>query len=64
MTVHKERGDALEAERIAARAKKFGKIYVEQGSGAHRIQATTLTGYVYCVIEKPLRGVKEKTRSA
>ena len=62
MTVHKERGDALGAERIAARARKFARIRVEQGSGAHRIQATTLTGYAYCVIEKPLRGVREGKR--
>jgi len=62
MTVHKELGDALEAERIAARTRKFGRIRVEQGSGPHRIQATTLTGYAYCVIEKPLRGVRDRKR--
>lgn len=54
---YKERGDALEAEQIAARTKKIVRKSVEKGSGAHNIQALTLTNYAYCVIEKPLRGV-------
>ncbi len=55
--VFKECGDALQAERIAVRARKITKKPVERGSSAHNIQALTLDNYAYCVIEKPLRGV-------
>ena|GEM_PF-1323361 len=55
--IHKECGDALQAEQIAARAKKIITKQVEKGSSAHRIKALILTNYAYCVIEKPLRGV-------
>lgn len=62
MTVHFKRGDALEAEKITVRARKFGTIFIEHGSGAHRTRRTTLTGSAYCVIEKPLRVVRESKR--
>jgi len=62
MAVHKELGDALEAERIAAKARKHAPLFVEHGSSAHRIRTTILSGYAYCVIEKPLRGVRDRKK--
>ena len=58
MPIHYELGETLKAERIAARARKWGNLRVEQGSSSHRIQTSMLEGDAYCVIEKPLRGVK------
>jgi len=55
--IYKECGDALEAERIAAQAKKVVRKPITRGSGAHNIQPLALTSYAFCVIEKPLRGV-------
>jgi hypothetical protein len=52
-------GDALKAERIAAKARKIKKpqVSAKEGTSSHKIQRTTLEGTAYCVIERPLRGV-------
>lgn len=55
--VFKECGDALQAERIAAQAKKVIYKRIDRGSGAHNIKVLALEKYAYCIIEKPLRGV-------
>ena len=60
MATYYDVGDALKAERVAARARKGGRVQVTQGSSRHRIQTSKLEGDVYCVIEKPLRSVRTK----
>jgi hypothetical protein len=59
MTEYKEQGDAITAEKITAQARRFDKIRVVKGSQNHNIQQTRLEGDAYCVIDKPLRGVRE-----
>jgi len=57
---HYELGDALSADRIAVQARDIDNPRVGEGSHRHRIQSTTLRGSAFCVIELPLRAVREK----
>lgn len=52
--VHKEAGDSLRADRIAAKAIKIREGGLQHGSGKHRIQTIILEDEAYCVIEVPL----------
>jgi hypothetical protein len=61
LTTLYNQGDALEAERIAVRARRIGMGQVTRGSHTHRIQTAKLRDSAYCVIEKPFRLVP-KTR--
>ena len=58
--VYYERGDALSAERIAVEARDIDRIRVVEGSGRHRVQSTTLRDSAFCVIELPLKSVRER----
>lgn len=60
MTEYKELGDALLADRVAVQAREIDKVRYREGSGSHRIQFTKLRGSAYCVIELPLKAVREK----
>jgi len=60
MKVHHELGDALKAERIAVQARDIDKIRYGEGTHPHRIQFTKLRGSAYCVIELPLKSVRER----
>jgi hypothetical protein len=53
-------GDALMADRIAVRAREIDKPRYGEGTHSHRIQFTKLRGSAYCVIELPLKSVREK----
>jgi len=53
-------GDALVAERIAVQARDIDKVRVGKGTHPHRIQFTKLRGSAYCVIELPLKSVRER----
>ncbi len=61
MKTYKNQGDALLAERIAVQARDIAPIMVRKGSHPHKIQSTKLNGSAYCVIELPLRAVREKS---
>ena len=58
--MHHELGDALKAERIAVQARDIDKIRYGEGTHPHRIQFTKLRGSAYCVIELPLKSVRER----
>ena len=58
--VYYERGDALSAERIAVEARDIDRIRLIEGSGKHRVQSTRLRNSVFCVIEVPLKSVRER----
>jgi hypothetical protein len=60
MKVHYESGDALKAERIAVQARDIDKVRYGEGTHAHKIQFTKLKGSAYCVIEVPLKTVRER----
>ena len=60
MTVHKKEGDALLGDRIAVKARRIGKTRLIEDTSAHRCQSTKLRGSAYCVIESPLRSVRER----
>ena len=53
-------GDALKADRIAVQARDIDRIRVVEGSSEHRIQSTTLRGSAFCVIELPIKSVRER----
>jgi hypothetical protein len=55
LTTLYNQGDALEAERIAVRARRIDIGQVTRGSHAHRIQTAKLRDSAYCLIEKPFR---------
>jgi hypothetical protein len=60
MTEYYKLGDALMADRIAVRARDIDKIRYGEGSHLHEIQFTKLRGSAYCVIELPLKSVRER----
>lgn len=53
-------GDAIRGEKIFVRARTIAKPRIITGSGRDRIQATTLRGSAYCVIDIPVKWVLEK----
>jgi len=59
--VYYERGDALSAERIAVQARDIDRMRLIEGSSKHRIESTKLRNSAFCVIEVPLKSVREKT---
>lgn len=59
MPVYCNKGDAIKGEKIAAQGRKIGRIRIVPGSGAHRARATELEGDAYCVIERPMRAVRQ-----
>ena len=62
MTTLKNKGDALEAEKIAVRARTIKKVKVVAGTSTHNIQRTTLEGTAFCVILKPMRAVRNTSK--
>jgi len=58
--IYYEHGDALKADRIAVRARDIDRVRYGEGSHRHEIQSTTLRGSAFCVIELPLRSVRER----
>jgi len=58
--VYDKCGDALSAERIAVEARDIGRIRIVRGSARHRIQSAKLKGSAFCVIELPLKAVRER----
>lgn len=60
MTEYYKLGDALMADRIAVRARDIDRPRYGQGSHRHKILSTTLRGSAYCVIELPLKAVRER----
>lgn len=52
---YREKGDALEGERIACQARKIINKPPRHGSSCHKIQAITLESNAYCIIEKSFR---------
>jgi hypothetical protein len=60
MTEYHKLGDALVADRIAVQARDIEKICYGEGTHPHRIQFTKLRGSAYCVIELPLKSVRER----
>lgn len=57
-----EEGDELLGERIAAEAREITKRKLIRLTGPHRGSALKLKGSAYCVIEMPLKSVREKKR--
>jgi len=55
---YREKGDALEGERIACQARKIINKPPRHGSSSHKIQSMTLESNAYCVIEKSFRLTK------
>jgi len=53
-------GDALKADRIAVQARNIDTPYIVKGSGKHRTQSTKLRDSAFCVIELPLKSVRER----
>ncbi|MBA7678136.1 hypothetical protein ES703_86407 [subsurface metagenome] len=53
-------GDAIRGEKISVRARAIDKARIIEGSGRDKIQATTLRGSAYCVIDLPVKWVLEK----
>jgi len=53
-------GDAIRGEKISVRARTIDKPRIITGSGRDRIQATTLRGSAYCVVNLPVKWVLEK----
>lgn len=53
-------GDALKADKIAVRARDIDKARYGEGSHRDRIQFTKLRGSAFCVIELPLKSVRER----
>jgi len=64
MKTHYELGDALSADRIAVEARDIDRIRIIEGSSRHRIQSTTLRDSAFCIIELPLKSVREKGSAA
>lgn len=58
-------GDSLKAEIINGIADKIGpiKVSAKEGTGRHKIQTTHLNGDAICVIERPLRYIREALSS-
>lgn len=58
-------GDSLKAEIINGIADKIGSIKVsaKEGTSRHKIQTTNLNGDAICVIERPLRYIREALAS-
>jgi hypothetical protein len=52
--VHRNVGDALRGEKIAAKAERIRMGAVQAGSSRHQIQTMTLEDKVFCIIEIPL----------
>ena len=61
MKTYYELGDALRADRIAVEARDIDKVVIKEGSRSHRIQFTKLRDSAFCVIELPLKAVREKS---
>lgn len=59
MPEYKQFGDALRADRIAVEARDIDKVRYGVGSASHRIQFTKLRDSAYCVIELPLKVIRE-----
>lgn len=57
-----EKGDELLGERIAAEAREITKRKLIRLTGSHRGSVLKLKGSAYCVIEIPLKSVREKKR--
>ncbi len=53
------RGDALEAEKIAAQSNRVRWKGVTRGSSTHNIQTIQLRGQAFCVIERALKYVRK-----
>jgi hypothetical protein len=53
-------GDALKADRIFVSARDIGEVRYGEGSHRDRIQFTKLRGSAFCVIELPLKSVRER----
>ena len=49
---HRNRGDAIEGERVIAQARQIGKPLIVPGTSKHRIQEVVLRSNVLCVIDK------------
>ena len=64
MTTLYDEGDALKAEQIAVKARTIRRVKVSarEGTSTHKIQCTKLEGTAYCVIEKPMRSVRNTSR--
>lgn len=60
MTKRYEVGDELLGERIAAQARKVTRRRLIHVTGPHRGTALKLIGSAYCVVELPLRSVRER----
>lgn len=60
MTEYHKLGDALVADRIAVQARDIDKPRYGEGTHSHKIQFTKLRGSAYCVIELPLKSVRER----
>jgi len=64
VTILNNQGDALEAERIAVKARKItrDRVSAKEGTSTHKIRSAKLIGTAYCVIDKPMRSVRDAHR--
>ncbi len=64
INVHYNVGDALSAERIAAKARRISKprVSAKAGTSSHKIQEIVLEGTAFAVIDKPIRAVRDVKR--
>lgn len=54
MSIHRDEGDSLEAERIICECRKVDEPRLIRLKGGHRGSRVKMSIYVYCVIEEPL----------
>ena len=57
-------GDGIKGELIAAQFRKIRRIRVTSGTSTHKIQKTKLEGTVFCVIERPLKPIRERLKQS
>lgn len=62
VNIYRNRGDALQAERVIAQARNIGKPLVVPGTSSHRIQEVVLKVNAMCVIDRPFRLIESPMR--
>ena len=60
MTKYFQKGDALVGDKIIARARKVVDRKLVHHTGKDKALGFALVGSAYCVIDRPIRSVREK----
>lgn len=61
MTVLFDAGDAIKGDKVIAKARKSSKMKLINYTSSHKGIEYILTGSVFCVIDKAIKSVREKT---